>query len=386
MSAAELHDDPAAQNGLVAGGVLGEHIISPDDFMADTDAFIDVRIERSKGKASYSFIGPGVSQNADQKINLTVPHGFNLGAASMPHGIVNNPHLHYTAEVFLCTSGSFRFAIGEHGEQTFDIEAGTIFSAPTWVFRGFENIGPDDGFLFVVLGGDDTGGIIWAPHILEEAAETGLYLAEDYSILDATAGDDVSNAVQPTSADLLAANVATYSDAELADLLVAPADLDWSDRALLSSALDGHQSAIAPVIGFGMSQHRSHHSPIGHAHGFSVEWLRIEPGQRTGRHRHDDSQVLILTEGTWQIHLDDGDGGVEAARPDTGSIVSIPNGAWRDFENTGSEPALAIVVNGSDEPTRIEWDHDIVSAASAAGWALDASGCMAPTELLGRLP
>ncbi len=369
---------------------LAGRVIEPGAFVADTEAFIDVRIERSKGKASYSFIGPGVSQNVDQTINLTVPHGFNVGAASMPHGIINNPHLHYTAEVFICTNGSFQMHIGEHGEQTLDIEAGTIFSAPTWVFRGFENTGPDDGFMFVVLGGDDTGGIIWAPHILEEAAETGLYLAEDYSILDVNAGDDVSAAVTPTPRSELDGNVASYTDAELAARSIAPGELHWSDRALLSSVLDGHATAVAPVIGFGMTQDRTHRSPISNPHGFSVEWLRIEPGSSTGRHRHGDTQVLFLVEGDWSVEIDhterDGAGAQLDSSPPVGSIVSVPDGAWRDFANVGSESALAVVVNGSDSPTRIEWAEDIARAASAAGFALDASGFVAPAGLIGGRP
>ena len=115
------------------------------EFHADTEAFVDVRLPRSQGKASYSMIGPGVSQNAGQKINLVEPHGFNIGAASMPHGVVNNPHLHFTAEVFLCTRGSFEMAVGRHGEQKLVMNAGDVFAVPTWVFRGFTNIGDDDG-------------------------------------------------------------------------------------------------------------------------------------------------------------------------------------------------------------------------------------------------
>lgn len=148
-------------NQILAEADLAELVIEPTDFQADTAAFIDVRLPRSQGKASYSFIGPGVSQNPDQSINITTPHGFNVGAASMPAGAVNNPHLHYTAEVFICTRGNWRFLIGQHGDHHLELGANTVFSAPTWVFRGFENIGADDGWLFVVLGGDDTGGILW---------------------------------------------------------------------------------------------------------------------------------------------------------------------------------------------------------------------------------
>ena len=364
----------------VSQNELARRVIEPDDFIADTEAFVDVRIERSQGKASYSFIGPGVSQNADQKINLTIPHGFNVGAASMPSGVVNNPHLHYTAEVFICTRGNFRMDIGRNGEQSLDLGVGDVFAAPTWVFRGFTNTGPDDSWVFVVLGGDDTGGIIWSPDILREAAETGLHLAPDYSLIDASAGQDASGAVEPVGdADL--AGIDSYSDDELAAHLVSASDRNWSDRALLSSVLPGHRCEVASVLGHGMSEDRRHRAPIMTAQGFSVEWIRLEPGCSTGLHRLDESQVLLLAEGDWQISMNRGDDQLDA-KPATGSVVSVPVGAWRNFSNVGSGPATAAVVCGTDSPNHIEWDHDIVAAARDAGWVRDAAGKVAPLALL----
>ena len=359
---------------------LARRVIEPDDFMPDTEAFVDVRIERSQGKASYSFIGPGVSQNADQKINLAVPHGFNVGAASMPSGVVNNPHLHYTAEVFVCTRGSFRMDIGRNAEQSIDLGVGDVFAAPTWVFRGFTNTGPDDSWVFVALGGDDTGGIIWSPDVLREAADTGLHLAPDNSIIDAAAGQDTSGAVAPINDDALE-GIDRYTDDELADHLVKADDRFWTDRGLLSAVLDGHGSHVASVLGHGMSEDRRHQAPIMTAQGFSIEWLRVDPGCSTGLHRIAESQVLLLAEGDWQISMNRGDDQLDA-KPATGSVVSVPPSAWRNFSNVGSAPAVAAVICGTDSPNRIEWDADIVAAARAAGWVRDAAGKIAPLHLL----
>ena len=365
--------------------VLEHRVIEPCDFVADTEAFVDVRIERSRGKASYSFIGPGVSQNAAQVVNLMVPHGFNVGAATMPHGIINNPHLHFTAEVFICTRGSFRFDIGEHGDQSIDVGPGTVLSVPTWVFRGFENIGSDDGWVFTVLGGDDTGGIIWAPHVLAEAAETGMNLSVDNALLDATAGDDVSNAVQPVAREELEGHIAKYTDAEIAARSVHQTQLAWSARSLLSSAVSGHDTSMAPVIGHGMSQDRTHASPITNPHGFSLEWLEVGPGSSTGMHRHADSQATFLVEGDWAVEIEV-DGSVESAHPAEGSIVSIPENTWRNFTNVGSAPAKAVVVCGGDAPTRLEWTPEIVAAANDSGLTVDAAGYIAPQRLAGGRP
>ncbi|MDE0603406.1 MAG: hypothetical protein OXI18_03290 [bacterium] len=363
---------------------FARRVIQPADFVADTEAFVDVRLPQSAGKASYSFIGPGVSQNDDQTVNFTEPHGFQIGGASMGHGVVNNQHLHFTAEVLICTRGHWKVNIGEHAEQHLEIGPDTVFSAPNWVFRGFENIGSDDGWLFAVLGGDETGGIIWAPDVLRDAARTGLYLRSDYSLLDASNGEPPEDVVVPLDAELLAA-VDTYSDEELAARMVRMDDLQWSENALLSGVLPGHATALAPVIGYGLTEDRRHRTPIGTPHGFSVEWLRIAPGASTGVHSHGHSQVLITGAGQWEIAVNRGDDSI-SANPAEGSVVSIPASAWRNLKNAGPTDATALVVCGSDQRAAIQWDPEIVAAAEELGWGHDAAGYLAPLALLGRPP
>lgn len=361
---------------------FARRVIEPRDFVADTAAFIDVRLERSAGKASYSFIGPGVSQNPDQAVNLDVAHGFNIGAASMAGGVVNSQHLHFTAEVFICTKGDWRVAIGEHLEQKLELGAGTIFSAPTWVFRGFENIGDHDGWMYTVLGGDDTGGIIWAPDVIRAAAETGLYLRSDYTVVDGTDGLSTNDVVKPLEPAQLV-SVDRYSDQALADRAVRQEDLKWSEQALLSNVVAGHAGAMAPVIGHGMTEDRRHRSPITTAHGFSVEWLRLPPGSSTGLHRHQQNQVVILTDGSWDIAVNLDEHRLRS-RPARGSVVSLNSGAWRDLANVGDSDAHAVVVCATDQRPVIEWDPAIVEAAQRAGWSRDAGGYIAPVELIGR--
>jgi len=366
----------------VSGAELAARVIEPEDFVADTEAFVDVRIERSKGKASYSFVGPGVSQNADQHISIAEPHGFNVGAATMPHGVYNNAHLHYTPEVFVCTRGSWRIDIGRGREHAVHLAAGDIFSAPTWVFRGFENTGPDDGFLFVALGGDDTGGIIWEPAVLREAAETGMYLGRDNSLVDARNGEVPTEVLEPLS-DLQLASIDSYSQSELSERHVPPDRLRWSQTALLSTVLGPeHSVELASVIGHGLTQDRRNRPPICTPHGFALEWLRAAPGASTGLHRHDDSQVVLLIEGDWEVALNEPAHEV-STRPVMGSLASVPASAWRDLRNVGTTPARAVIVTGSDSPSRVEWPAETLERAAEAGFGLDAAGYVAPLELLG---
>ena len=374
----------AAGEIVVSAAEADRRIIGPDDFVADTAAFIDVRLEGSAGKASYSVIGPGVSENSDQPINLTEPHGFSVGAASMLGGVVNNQHMHYTAEVFVCTRGRWQMRLGQHGDQRVVIGPGTVFSAPPWVFRGFQNIGGDDAWLFAVLGGDDTGGILWAPQVLEAAAGTGLHLSPDNGVLDADAGDPIAAAIGPVDESRLV-ELDSYTDDEIAQLVVAPDRLQWSSSALLSGVLDGHASAMAPVIGFGLSEDRRQRPPIWTPHGFTLEWLRLAPGASTGLHRIARPQALLLMDGHWQIAYNRADN--RAARPAAqGSVVSVPAGCWREFSNTGASDATCLMVCAGDERARAEWDPAVVADALDRGWSRDARGYLAPVDLLNRTP
>src|SRR3954468_7157970 len=77
---------------LVPAQELDRRTIRRSDWVSCNAAFIDCRTPGSDQKSNYAFIGSGVSQNADQFVNLTELHGYNLGAAGMPNGISNNLH------------------------------------------------------------------------------------------------------------------------------------------------------------------------------------------------------------------------------------------------------------------------------------------------------
>ncbi|UYM24835.1 hypothetical protein NQP46_20520 [Streptomyces albus] len=122
---------------VVSTAELGQRTVRRSDFVSCNQAFIDCRTPGSDRKENYAMIGPGVSQSSGQFVNLRLPHGYNIGAAAMPHGITNNLHLHYTAEVFVCTAGEYLLRWGADGtEGELLLKAGDIASVPTWIFRG----------------------------------------------------------------------------------------------------------------------------------------------------------------------------------------------------------------------------------------------------------
>jgi mannose-6-phosphate isomerase-like protein (cupin superfamily) len=359
-------------------------LIPKSSYVSCPVAFVDCRLPGSHLKRNYSMIGPGVTTAADQHVNLREPHGFNIGAAGMPNGIVNNLHLHFTAEVFMILSGKWTLRWGPNGDDgTFEAEGGAIASIPTWIFRGFTNTGPDDGWIFTTLGGDDTGGIIWHPSILDRAAETGLYLTADNLLVDTTTG-----ATPPAPADRLKpitpeeiAALKRWTPAEMRQRIVTAEDRDWSDAALLDSCLPGCASAIAPVIGAGISQHRGHTAKLMDPHGFSMEWLRIPAGGQVSRFRIGAKMVLLAYKGSCEVVLNGP--GHEVALP-LGRIdmVSVPAGAWRAIRNSGTEAVELLVMITGDGRKTPEWPAATIEAARKADRAVDASGLIAPAHLL----
>ena len=106
------------------------------ELVPDRSAFIDTVLPQCAGKENYALIGPGVSENPDQVVPVTAPHGFNLGVAALPHGITNSLHLHFTAEVFSCMSGKWLFRWGVDGtDGEAMIEPGDVISIPSGPHR-----------------------------------------------------------------------------------------------------------------------------------------------------------------------------------------------------------------------------------------------------------
>lgn len=353
--------------------------IKRDDYVSCTVAFIDCKKPGSDTKENYSIIGPGVTSSDDQVINLPEAHGFNIGAAAMPHGITNNLHIHFTAEVFIVQAGEWTFRWGSNGENEIKGTKGDIVSVPTWIFRGFTNAGPDDGWLFTILGGDNTGGVIFHPEIIREAAEYGLYISSENRLIDTSRGDEVppeSGRIPPMPDEDVAA-LRNVSRDEMMSRIVA-ADAREFRPAFIDQALPTGGAQIAPVIGFGMTQNRDHAAPVTNSHGFSAEWLRIEPGQSVGPFILDEKMVLMMHEGQAQLDYDSG-ASVNLNGWDT---YSVPGGVYRTLKATGDTPVEALVVLSGDHRKRPVFKPETLEAAQDAGLGLDAGGFVAKASLL----
>ncbi|RYZ31187.1 MAG: hypothetical protein EOP01_03960, partial [Propionibacteriaceae bacterium] len=318
---------------VVPSSELTRRTIRRTDWVAENAAFIDCRTPGSDRKSNYAFIGPGVSQNAKQFINLSEPHGYNVGAAGMPNGVNNNLHMHFTAEVFINFGGTFRVRWGVDGKAgEYVSHDGDIISVPAWIFRGFTNEGPDEGLLLTVLGQDVTGGIIWGPSVLKEAESYGLHLTADNRLIDTVAGDELPSDVpliKPIKQEYID-ELTPFSVEEMRGRVTAAEDRRYSSRGLLSQAVPGGGGQLALVIGYGMSEDRRQVPRLHEPHSFNMAWLKATPGEGMLRHRHNATSTLIVKSGTWRVTLNEGDA-QESVDLGPQDMLSVLPGSWRSI-------------------------------------------------------
>ena len=248
-------------------------------------AFIDTHTPGSDQKENFTIIGSGVSENPEQHVHISIPHGFNIGAAGQPPKCNNSLHSHRTAEVFFVLSGRWRFFWGRYGNAgEVILEKGDIFNIPTGIFRGFENIGETYGMLMAILGGDDAGGgVIWAPEVLSEAKKHGLILSEKGKIYDTFKDQKIpndENEMKPLKDDELK-NFPEYTTSEVVPYYVAR----YLDLYSLSS------ETSCKVIG---EKGKIYDKP-----GFEVEFISDKSKNKHGIYSKD--VVFMPVDGYWRI-------------------------------------------------------------------------------------
>jgi quercetin dioxygenase-like cupin family protein len=314
---------------------MENRIVRYGDLKPCKTAFIDAHTPGSDQKENFTIIGGGVSESPDQHVHISLPHGFNIGAAGQPPKCRNSLHDHRTAEAFFVLSGRWRFFWGRYGTAgEVTLEEGDIFNIPTGIFRGFENIGTDYGMIMAILGGDDAGGgVMWAPQVIEDAAAHGLILAETGKLYDTKKGEQLPEGVkpmplmsaeelakrpEPTTAEVLPNHVARYWD------MVA-----YADRKPCK--------VIGPT---GLLKDKP---------GFEVDFV-TRASATADKHTHDRPSVLMPVKGHWRV---DWDGGSTVLAP--GDTMSVPeNLSHSAVPSMTGEAALYHIV-ATDDPAGLTW-------------------------------
>ncbi len=323
---------------------IDRRLVRYADLRPCTTAFIDTRTPGSAQKENFTIIGPGVAENAGQHVHIDIPHGFNIGAARQPPGCVNSQHSHETAEVFVVRSGRWAFKLGENGDDgTVEIGPGDAVSIPVHVFRGFENIGEDTGFMFAVLGGDDPGHVTWAPYVFEQAQRHGLILLDDGSLVDTTIGESVPPGKRrmpaTTAADVRRLDRMTVEEFEACIVryaeLTPPAGVQKTPAGLLECPIIG---AASPAEGLGGGK-------MSWPHGFQVRHVAVKPGDQSKTHSRAEEEVILMYRGKLTVGIA---GSTLALGP--GDTLTVPIGSPRQFANRGDRDAEFYVVRGGDQP------------------------------------
>lgn len=310
-------------------------IVRYGDLQPCKTAFIDAHTPGSDQKENFTIIGGGVSESPDQHVHISTPHGFNIGAAGQPPKCRNSLHDHRTAEAFFVLSGKWRFFWGRWGDAgEVTLEPGDIFNIPTGIFRGFENIGTDYGMIMAILGGDDAGGgVMWAPQVIEDAADHGLILAETGKLYDSKKqerlpagvnpmplmeGDELAKRGEPTTAQVIPNHVARYWD------LVA-----YADR------------KPAMVIG--------EHGILRDKPGFEVQF--ITRGSATeAKQTYARPSVLMPVKGHWTVTWD---GGKATLAP--GDTMSVPENLAHSVVPSMTGEAAIYQITGTGDPAGLTW-------------------------------
>ncbi|MCX9147814.1 cupin domain-containing protein [Erythrobacter sp. WG] len=317
---------------------IESRIVRYADLVPCRDAFIDTRSPGSDQKENFTIIGPGVAENPNQHVHISEPHGFNIGGARQPPRCLNSQHSHETVEVFYVHSGQWRFMSGEHGtDGEVFMGPGDLISLPTRMFRGFENVGEDEGFLWAVLGGDDAGHVLWAPYVFAMARDYGLVLLEDGTLIDTAKGEAV-----PAGAKIMPETTAqqvealTRADSQALAACVVPAGMARPPA-----------GATAPL---GVTERLLIGAPpIDWPHGFTLSEATLAPGAALPPHRLRVPDVWFVQEGAVAVAI-----GEETALCGPGDTITVPVGTVRALSNPGATPAKVVQVRGGDGLTIVE--------------------------------
>lgn len=335
---------------------LARRIVRYAELKPCLNAFVDTRTPGSDKKENFTIVGPGVSENPDQHVHIPEAHGFNIGGARQPPGCLNSQHSHDTAEVFIVHSGRWRFMWGVNADDgSVELGPGDTISIPIHMFRGFENIGDDTGFLFAVLGGDNPGKVTWAPRVFDLAKDYGLVLLKGGKLIDTTVGEAVpANAELETPPDQeMLRQLSSPTDRALAHGVIRFDDLDANRQsslfgrgveecAIITPTVTGDGFRPGPIVGWW-------------EHGFNLRCLKIADGGHVSAHRRHEEEVIFVQSGTLDVTVD----GV-GARLGAGDVLSVPKSTLRTFGAAGD--VVAFVVRGGDAPAAPEFADERAAA------------------------
>ena len=326
---------------------INQQLVRYMELIPGTSAFIDARTPGSHLKDNFCIIGAGVAESSRQHVHIRDTAGFNIGAAGQPPGIKNSLHSHRTAELFVVFKGQFRLYWGNDGEHDAVLSKGDVISIPTNLFRGFEVVGRDYGFMYSVLGGDDSGGgVIWHPQVIKNSQGHGLYLRADGSLADTQAGDEVptEDELMPLLTEQQMQKFDTYTTEQMMPFVALKKDYrpvanDFAGVEYQQFALTG-----SPLANYDY-QVKSHDD-------VSIQAYKLENQAKLPMHIRKEKQVLINFSGDTEVEISH-QGESATVLLTTGDVLNVPVGAAISLANVRGE-SFTYCILGSDQPEKPE--------------------------------
>jgi len=332
-------------------GNLQNRLVRYVDLVPCLNAFIDTRSPGSDKKENFTIIGPGVAENPDQHVHIRIPHGFNIGGARQPPGCLNSQHSHLTEEVFLVHSGNWAFRSGVNADDgEIILHPGDVITLPTDIFRGFENLGPDEGYLFAVLGGDDPGRVLWAPRVFDLASKYGLVLLEDGSLVDTNLGQRVPDDVKPMprTNDMQIAEHRVVTSDQMNDIVIRKANYPWSKASSLAS-FDGVEEAA--LLGPANPAENTAAGICSWDHGFVFRAIRMQPGAQIPSHLRSEEEVIFVLAGQFTINVEG-----QQIEMTSGDTFTTPIGCKRSFSNAGDAECICYITRRGNQPAAPQFE------------------------------
>jgi uncharacterized RmlC-like cupin family protein len=131
-------------------------------------------VEKVTARRVYPVMAPADYQGRSAGAPVKGPRGLIVSIAECEPG--NGPGLHRhlnTVENFLCLSGRFEIAWGNHGEHTLVLEPLDMISVPRGENRSFRNVSNETGRLLVMIvpeTDEQVDPIAYAPSLAKEIA------------------------------------------------------------------------------------------------------------------------------------------------------------------------------------------------------------------------
>jgi mannose-6-phosphate isomerase-like protein (cupin superfamily) len=290
MSLAETNTDKLS---------LADRLARYADTAEDTEAFQDVQDPANRRIIKYLVARHSDYAAVSTRNDLTVAI-----LESMP-GKGPKLHAHDYPEIFFCQEGEYGIVWGDHGEHCVTLNPFDTFAVPPGINRLVLNTGTTPGTMMVLFDTtrrDPNEGITMPAHVIAEERALG----KDYV---RRALDGV-----PMTPEQVSEYVALYAD-------------------LAATGQDGAH-LVRKIIVPGATD-----AGISHPHDLVTTLRESQPGQASDPATTEAEELLICLKG--QLDMISGEERVTMLRFDT---LPLPEGVSRHFVNSGTGPAIMLVV------------------------------------------